>query len=65
MQIRADNFSFKDNVLFCQVIDRNFYIIGSMHSIVIEEIRLGISPITTYLNRPSQKDPNENSPLIK
>lgn len=55
IQIRVDNFSFKDGVLFCQVLNRDFYIIGSMHSILIEEIKTGINPIINILRVPAQQ----------
>lgn len=60
MQIRADNFSFKDSVLSCHALDRNFYIIGSIHSIVIEEIKSGQDPVTFYLNKPSPEKQKDN-----
>lgn len=72
MQIKADGFTFKDGILTCRALDRDFYIIGSMHSIVIEEIKAGQTPITSYLNRPppspssqQQEKQNENPTVIK
>lgn len=60
MQIRADNFLFKDGILSCQALNHDFYIVGTMHSIVIEEIKPGIQPITLLLNKPSErKETNE------
>lgn len=59
MQINAENFLIKDGVLSCQSLGHNFYIAGSMHSIVIEEIKSGVPTVTALLNRPpEQKGPN-------
>lgn len=56
MQIKADNFSIKDGILTCQSANRNFYIMGSMHSIVIEEMKSGQSTITAIPNNKLTED---------
>lgn len=65
MQIKADSFSFKGGILTCYAVDRDFHIIGSMHSVVIEEIKAGQSPITLYLNKPPQTQEKQNETIIR
>ncbi len=58
MQISADSFYVKDNILFYEALGRKFYILGSMHSIVVEEIKQGVIPITQL----SEKQAPNNQP---
>lgn len=68
MQIRADNFSIKDGILSCQALNHDFHFLGSMHSIIIEEIKPGQQTITTLFNRPPERKEqtlNEKRTLIQ
>ena len=62
MQINAENFSIKDGILLCQSLGHNFYIAGSMHSIVIEEIKLGSPIVTSLLNKPPEQKGQNGKP---
>ena len=65
MQIRADSFSIKDGILLCQALNHDFYIVGSMHSIVIEEVKQGTTTVTALLNKPvSERKEQSEKPLF-